>query len=45
MEENKTNSTIKEKLFKKIPTLYAWLIVGGASAAVLILQLILISNT
>lgn len=45
MEENKTNSTIKEKLFTKIPTLYAWLIVGGASAAVLILQLILISNT
>ena len=45
MEEKKTNSTIKEKLFKKIPTLYAWLIVGGASAAVLILQLILISNS
>ncbi len=45
MEEKKTNSTIKETLFKKIPTLYAWLIVGGASAAVLILQLILISNT
>lgn len=45
MEEKKTNSTIKEKLFKKIPTLYAWLIVGGTSAAVLILQLILISNS
>ncbi len=45
MEEKKTNSTIKEKLFMKIPTLYAWLIIGGASAAVLILQLILISNT
>ena len=45
MEENKTNSEIKEKLFTKIPTLYAWLIIGGASAAVLILQLILISNT
>ena len=42
MEEKKTNSTIKEKLFTKIPTLYAWLIVGGASAAVLALQLILI---
>ena len=44
MAEKKTISTIKEKLFTKIPTLYAWLIIGGASAAVLILELILISN-
>ena len=44
MEEEKTNGTVKKKLFTKIPALYAWLIVGGASAAVLALQLILIFN-
>lgn len=44
MNEKKVSSTIKEKLFKKIPALYAWLIIGGASAAVLALQLILIFN-
>ena len=42
MEEKKTNGTLKEKLSAKIPTLYAWLIVGGASAVVLAVQLILI---
>ena len=44
MEEKKTNGTVKEKLFTKIPALYAWLIVGGASAVVFALQLILIFN-
>ena len=42
MEEKKTTGTLKEKLCAKIPTLYAWLIVGGASAVVLAVQLILI---
>ncbi len=45
MEEKNGNSTFKEKLFAKISPLYAWLIVGGASAVVLILQLILIFNS
>ena len=40
MEEKKTGSALKEKLFTKIPPLYAWLIVGVASAAVLIFDLI-----
>ena len=44
MEEKKTNGTIKEKLFAKIPSLYAWLTVGGLSAIVLIIQFILISK-
>ena len=45
MEEKKSNSTLKEKLFAKTSPLCAWLSVGGASAAVLILQLILIFNS
>ena len=45
MEEKKSNRTLKEKLFAKTSPLCAWLIVGGASAAVLILQLVLIFNS
>ena len=45
MAQKKTSGTIKEKLFAKIPALYAWLTVGGLSAIVLILQLVLISKT
>ena len=41
-EEKKTNSTFKEKLFSKIPALYAWLTVGGLAAITLVVQLILI---
>ncbi|MBQ9748963.1 MAG: hypothetical protein IJV87_00095 [Clostridia bacterium] len=44
MKEKKTNSTFKEKLLTKIPPLYAWLTVGVASAAVLIVQIILITK-
>ena len=44
MAEKKANGKFKEKLFAKIPALYAWLTVGGASAIVLIVQLILISK-
>ena len=45
MEETKAKGTFKQKLCKKISSLYAWLIIGGASAAVLVLQLILIFNS
>ena len=44
MAQKKTSGTAKEKLFSKIPALYAWLTVGGLSTVVLIVQLILISK-
>ncbi len=44
MAQKKTSSAAKEKLFATIPALYAWLTVGGLSAIVLIVQLVLISK-
>ena len=44
MASEKTSGKLKEKLFAKIPALYAWLTVGVASAAVLIVQIILITK-
>jgi len=42
MEEKKAKGTFKEKMFAKIPSIYAWLTVGGLSAITLVVQLILI---
>ena len=43
MAQKKTNGAPKNKLFATIPALPAWLTVGGLSAAVLIVEIILIS--
>ena len=42
--DKKTLDTLKEKLLMEIPPMYAWLIIGGASALTLILMLALIVN-
>lgn len=38
----KEKKTFKEYLTMKIPPLYAWLTVGGLSAAVLVTQIVLL---
>ena len=43
-QKKKTTGTAKAKLLAKVPALYAWLTVGGLSAVVLIVQLVLISK-